>query len=166
MLKFLFIRLHRYMLLLPMIAVSVSLLVCTSVPRLSSAKRAVFARPFGAAFAKSLWPLVLSFQPDIRNLHMDVGWNPSKPNCRKSVVSATDIIVLSSSGIECIKGGLLRSVISVISQSVTRIRCENTAKRIEVLINVETLGDTRHIIRQSRFLQNSTRPSLNYFDIY
>jgi len=51
---------------------------------------------------------------------------------------------------------ILRSMIpySVGSLSVTWLRCANTAKRIEVVLGMETLGVSR---------TDSMRPSLNYF---
>jgi len=70
--------------------------------------------------------------------------------------------------IECMKCGLLRSMITGVCQSVTRLRCANTAARIEVLLGVKTLGDPTNIVWDESFdsPKNSMRSSPNYFDLW
>jgi len=50
-------------------------------------------------------------------------------------------------------------------KSVMHLRCANTVERIEVLLGVETPGDTRNIVLDGSpdFPKNSMRPVLSYF---
>jgi len=51
--------------------------------------------------------------------------------------------------IECMTTAII--VWASINLSVTRLRCANTGKRIEVLLKVETFGDRKNITRWFQF---------------
>jgi len=74
---------------------------------------------------------------------------------------------MASGFVECPRCELLWSMIpTFVSLFVTWLRCANTAKQIDVLLRVETIGDPRNTVFDGSddFSTDSMRPSLNYFN--